>query len=243
MCYNIEQVREKIEKMINRGYITRSDLNGMPEGWVLKAFMHPSVMVVTNEQPHRAQMLTWGLIPSWTKPGNELEIRKHTLNAKSETLTEKPSFKHLVGKQHCLIPVSGFYEWKEIHKSKYPHYIYMKNKEPFMLAGIWDTWKEPFSKITHKTFSILTCEANDLMKEIHNKKMRMPVIISKNDEEKWLNAKTIEDVESLCLPFDDDLMDAHPIDKTIIMDKNGFNVPGVNKKIIYPDLNQGTLFD
>lgn len=243
MCYNVEQVRVKIEKMIQRGYISRADLNSMPDGWVLKGYMHPAVQVITNEKPYKAKELTWGLIPYWATSNSANDIRKYTLNAKSETLLEKKSYKHLVGKRHCLIPVSGFYEWRLFNKSKYPHYIYMKNKEPFMLAGLWDTWNEPGSLITHKTFTIITCEANELMKRIHNQKKRMPVIIDKKDEEKWLTAKDYSTVLELCQPHDDSKMEAHTIDKSIILNKYGYNVSNVNKHVFYPELEQKTLFD
>ncbi|MBI9069659.1 MAG: SOS response-associated peptidase [Salinivirgaceae bacterium] len=243
MCYSIEQVKSKIEKMIVRGYLSHSDFNNMPNAWVLKGFMFPSVQVITNEKPLAAKELTWGLIPNWANSDNAFDIRKVTLNAKAETLLEKASFKKLVGKKHCLIPVSGFYEWRLFNKSKYPHYIFMKNNEPFMLAGLWDTWIEPKTLRAYNTFTILTCEANKLMKEIHNEKKRMPVIINPKDEEKWLNATDYQTINELCVPYDDSKMEAHTIDKTIIMDKYGYNVPDVNKKVIYPELSQKGLFD
>lgn len=243
MCYNIEQVRWKIEKMIKRGYLSRSDFEKMPDSWVLKAYFYPSVLVITNERPFKAKELTWGLIPTWSSANSAFDIRKFTLNAKSETLTEVLSYRHLVGKRHCLIPVSGFYEWRDIHKSKYPYYIYMKNHEPFMLAGLWDTWTEPGTLQTHHTFTIITCEANGLLKKIHNKKRRMPVIISKEDEERWLTANDYQTVADLCKPYDESKMDAHTIDKTTIMKKKGYNVPGVNDHVFYPETEQRTLFD
>jgi len=244
MCYNIEQVRAKIELMISRGYLKRSDFNKMPDSWVLKAFFHPAVMVVTNKKPYRAKELNWGLIPSGTKNmyfANQ--IRTKTLNARCETLTERPSYVNLVGRKHCLIPVSGFYEWRNIHKSKYPYYIYMKDRNPFMLAGLWDTWMEPGTLRVHQTFTIITCVANDLMKKIHNTKQRMPVIIDKNDEEKWLEAKDYQTVLELCKPYDDSKMAAHTIDKSIILRKTGYNIPNVNEFVFHPETDQKTLFD
>lgn len=244
MCYSVEQVKAKIESMIDRGYLNRSDFNNMPDSWVLKGFYNPSVMVITNEKPYKARELIWGLIPAQTRNLDYAHsIKTKTLNAKSETLTERPSYKHLVGRRHCLIPVSGFYEWRDIHKSKYPYYIFMKDRSPFMLAGLWDTWTEPGTMQKHETFTIITCEANDLMKTIHNKKERMPVIIAEKDEEKWLSAKDYSTVMELCQPFDEEKMDAHTIDKKTIMRKTGFNVPNVNAFVFYPETDQKTLFD
>ena len=95
----------------------------------------------------------------------------------------------------------------------------------------------------HETFTIITCDANDLMKTIHNKKERMPVIIAEKDEEKWLSAKDYNTVIELCQPFDEKKMDAHTIDKKTIMRKTGFNVPNVNAFVFYPETDQKTLFD
>jgi len=244
MCYNVEQVRVKIESMIKRGYLSRADFNNMPDAWVLKAFYNPSVMVIINQKPYKARELTWGLIPEQTKNLDFAnEIKTKTLNAKCETLTERTSYKHLVGRRHCLIPVSGFYEWRDINKSKYPYYIYMKDRSPFMLAGLWDSWTEPGTLNVYETFTIITCEANDLMKTIHNKKQRMPVIISPENEEKWLAAKDYNTILELCQPYDDSRMDAHTIDKSIILQKTGYNIPNVNEFVFYPETEQKTLFD
>lgn len=244
MCYSVEQVKAKIESMIKRGYISRSDFNNMPDSWVLKGFYNPAVMVVTNAKPYKARELSWGLIPEGTRNLDYANsIKTKTLNARSEDLLERKSYKHLVGRRHCLIPVSGFYEWRDIHKSKYPYYIFMKDRSPFMLAGLWDSWTDPETLTTFETFTVLTCEANDLMKTIHNKKERMPVIIAEKDEEKWLSAKDYKTVLELCVPFDDSKMDAHTIDKKIIMRQTGFNVPNVNEFVFYPETEQKTLFD
>lgn len=244
MCYNVEQVRAKIESMIRRGYLSRADFNAMPDSWVLKGFYNPAVMVITNEQPYTLKELSWGLVPAHVKNVDFAnEIKSKTLNAKCETLTERQSYKNLVGKKHCLIPVSGFYEWRDIHKNKYPYYIFMKDRSPFMLAGLWDTWTDPETLVQHQTFTIITCEANDLMKTIHNKKQRMPVIIAPEDEEKWLAAQTEEEIQQLCQPFDDEKMDAHTIDKKIILRKTGYNIPNVNEFVFYPETEQKTLFD
>jgi putative SOS response-associated peptidase YedK len=244
MCYNVEQVRAKIELMIKRGYLSRTDFNNMPDAWVLKGFYNPAAMVITNEKPFSAKELSWGLIPSHTPHLDAAnDIKRKTLNARSEDLTERKSYKHLVGRKHCLIPVSGFYEWRDIHKNKYPYYIYMKDRSPFMLAGLWDTWTEPGTMNTHQTFTIMTCEANELMKKIHNKKHRMPVIIAPENEEKWLTASDYKTVLELCQPYSDEKMDAHTIDKSIIMRKSDYNVPNVNEFVFYPETEQKTLFD
>lgn len=243
MCYNVEQVKIKIEKMINRGYISQDDFDKMPDNWVLKGFTYPTVKVITNVKPFLAKDLQWGLIPHWANNSNAYNIRSATLNAKSETLLDKPSFNKLIGKKHCLIPVSGFYEWQSLNKSKYPHYIYMKNMEPFMLAGLWDSWMDSDTMKEHKTFTILTCEANTLMKKIHNTKQRMPVIINEKDEKHWLEANTFKELTALCKPYNDSKMTAHSIDKKIITDKVNYNIPRVNKHVFYPELNQKSLFD
>lgn len=118
---------------------------------------------------NRFDYLKWGLIPSWSK---DAKIAAHTINARSETIAEKPAFRHAIKKQRCIVPVSGFYEWSHTGKEKEPHYIYLKDGSPICFAGIWENWVTPEGSPL-ETFSIITTEANDVIKQLHD---RMPVI-------------------------------------------------------------------
>jgi putative SOS response-associated peptidase YedK len=150
------------------------------------------------------ELLNWGLIPNWIKGiENAKKIRTQTLNSKSETVFEKPSFKYSIINKRCLIPTTGFFEWQHEGTKKTPHFIKLKKSEIFSFAGIWSAWvdKEETGEII-ETFSILTMEANEMMAKIHNTKKRMPVIIDISSELDWLNPKLNKtQIAELMQPF------------------------------------------
>lgn len=151
----------------------------------VKGFSFPETPVIVDENPKVITPFYWGLIPFWSKDSN---IKQYTLNAKIETLSDKPSFRQSVNKR-CLVLVNGFYEWKwldEKGRKKEKFRIFTPDKEPFALAGIYSKWNDPISGQEVNTYSILTTEANPLMAEIHNSKKRMPVVLQKDDEASWL---------------------------------------------------------
>lgn len=151
-------------------------------------------------------MARWGLIPSWAK--DEL-IAKHTINARSETVTEKPAFRHAIKKQRCIVPANGFYEWDHSTTPKKPHYITMADKTLMMFAGIWEYWKNPEGQGI-ETFSILTTESNSAIKRLHD---RMPVIIKPEDVDIWLDRQTTsaELLKGLYKPFSDELIEIYEV--------------------------------
>ncbi len=126
--------------------------------------------VILNSEPTTINLCRWGLIPSWAK---EERIGNRMINARAETLLQKPSFRIPFKKQRCLVLTDGFYEWKKTSDGKIPHRVSMRDDEPFAFAGIWEVWKTPDGEDV-KSFSIITTEPNELMKPLHN---RMPVII------------------------------------------------------------------
>jgi putative SOS response-associated peptidase YedK len=148
----------------------------------------------------------WGLIPSWAK---DPTIGNRMINARAESLTEKPAFKHLVGSRRCIIPADRFYEWRKEGKRKVPMWVYLKSREPFGLAGLWDVWRRPDGGKV-ESFTIITTEPNDLIEPIHN---RMPVILRREDEEQWLDASrtTFAKARSLLKPLTAELMNAHDV--------------------------------
>lgn len=140
---------------------------------------------ITNALPHQIQAMYWGLVPHWSPSGT---IGFHTYNAVAETAHEKPTFKHALGKQHCLIPTDGFYEWQHQGIKKIPHFIWLDGHAIFSFAGLWDTWKDPKTGVVKCSFTILTTAANPLMASIHNTKKRMPVVLLPSQEQAWLTA-------------------------------------------------------
>ncbi|MBI3218728.1 MAG: SOS response-associated peptidase [Bacteroidetes bacterium] len=179
---------------------------------------------------------SWGLIPWYTKPEQSLIIRNQTLNCISEEMFDKPSFRDsLKDGKRCLVPMTGFYEWKWLDskgKEKLPYYIYLKDQKIFSAAGLYSTWHDKANDTTVHTYTILTTIANPLMTEIHNMKKRMPVIMPREFEKDWLNPTlTKDDVLALCQPLDNAKMDAHPISKRITSKKDSTNVPEVMAKV------------
>ncbi|QDU32380.1 Putative SOS response-associated peptidase YedK [Poriferisphaera corsica] len=149
----------------------------------------------------------WGLIPSWTK---DPSIGTKMINARAETLREKPSFRGLYKLKRCLIPASGFYEWKQIVKGKKtPHYIKMLDDSLFAFAGLWDTYLDPGGAEVD-TVTIITTKANEIVGELHE---RMPVIVPREKYNQWLDAdnQTAKGLDSILAPYPADEMTYYPV--------------------------------
>jgi len=165
------------------------------------------VAVVRNAGDHDELVpMKWGLIPSWAKDD---KIANHTINARSETVAEKPAFRHAIKKNRCIVPVRGFYEWSHSGTEKHPHFIFMADKSVMTLAGIWEHWNAPDGSVL-ETFSILTTSANKLILSLHD---RMPVILQPKDYDLWLgrNMQDAHCLEHLYTPFHDDLLDYYQV--------------------------------
>lgn len=183
----------------------------------VNAFTFLKMPVVTQEEADKIQFMHWGLIPPWIKNLAEADkIRTQTLNARSETIFEKPSFKNSILNKRCLIPADGFFEWMDVKKKKYPHYIQHKEKSIFCFAGIYSSWVDKVTGEILPCFSIITTDANEMLAKIHNLKQRMPLIIAPQDYKKWLNPNlSIEEIKSLLKPYPDAHLQNHTVSKLI----------------------------
>ena len=157
-------------------------------------FEYLNVPIILDSKPEIINTnYHWGLVPSWSK---DIDFRKNTLNARIETLEEKPSFKNIT-QNRCLVIASSFFEWRWLDdkgKSKEKYQIYSSESETFAIAGLYDTWVNPMTGIAYNSFSIVTTQANEQMNYIHNHKGRMPVMLKKGDEKEWLkNNNKIQD--------------------------------------------------
>jgi len=148
----------------------------------------------------------WGLIPFWAK---DEKIGNKLINTRSETISEKPSFKYAFQKRRCLIPANGFYEWRKCDKQ--PFYISLKDRDLFSFAGIWEIWKSPAGKLIYSC-SIITTSANEILKGIHH---RMPVILSKENEATWLTNNGSNSLRDLLVPYPENELQLHPISKAV----------------------------
>ncbi len=190
----------------------------------INAFKHPFCPIITESA--KIHVAEWGLIPSWVRPkGTETNIemikraaslRKGTINARSETLFQLPSFRGLVRKRRCLISSTGFFEHhRNPDKTKTPYFIFLKDIEIFSFGGLYDKWFNPVTGQTLETFTQITTPANPLLRIIHNggeNPFRMPLIISPKDEEQWLDHNLLdEDIEAFLKPYPDEKMYAYPI--------------------------------
>jgi putative SOS response-associated peptidase YedK len=164
------------------------------------------VIYKDKNQENRIEFMRWGLVPYWAK---DPKIGHKMINARAETLAQKPSFKHLLKSKRCLVPSSGFYEWKRIDERKVPYYIGIKNSRIFSFAGIYDNWKDSVGNEL-KTFTIITTNSNNTLKPIHN---RMPVILEREFEEDWLDVKThdFDSLKQMLKPYPDDKMIAYAV--------------------------------
>jgi putative SOS response-associated peptidase YedK len=202
------------------------------------AFDHFATPIVTADHSNQLRLLTWGFIPHWSKSkADALKIRTSTVNCISEEMYDKPGFRDAAkNNQRCLIPCTGFYEWKHLNngKVKIPHYIGLKSQKVFSIAGLYSNWKDKESGESLNTYTVLTTTANPLMSEIHNSKKRMPVIIPREFEKDWLNTElTKDDVLALCAPINDSTMQAHTISRLITTRGADTNVPQVMSQVSY----------
>jgi putative SOS response-associated peptidase YedK len=173
--------------------VIRCDLS--PSYNIAPSQMVPCVRNAPENGYRECVLLKWGLIPSWAK---DPSIGYKMINARAETVAEKPSFRKAFLHQRCLVIADGFYEWKREGKAKRPYYIRFKDSRPFAFAGLWESWKDPSHENGRQVDSctIITIEANEFMQPIHH---RMPVILNLRNYDVWLDP-AIKDV-SLLFPL------------------------------------------
>ncbi|MCM3594681.1 SOS response-associated peptidase [Metabacillus idriensis] len=176
---------------------------------------HEVLSVINDGTQNRMGFLKWGLIPPFAK---DEKIGYKTINARAETLADKPSFRNAFRKKRCLVLADSFYEWKRQEGGKTPMRIKMKTGEPFGMAGLWESWKSPNGKTIYSC-TVITTEPNELMSSIHD---RMPVILKPEDEERWLDPSIHDpdDLRPILKPFDETQMEAFEVSSEVNSPKN-----------------------
>lgn len=219
MCFH-NSMSAKAVKLAAR-YGRKSDIveiyqDILDEQYHVNAFNFPKYPIIT--QSDEVQVFNWGLIPFWTKNEKSAdEIKRMTLNARADTIFEKPSFREPIMKKRCIVPSTGYFEWRHEGTKKIPYFIYLKDEPIFSMAGIYDRWLDKETGEERDTFSIITTGTNPLTDYIHNTKHRMPAILSKEDEERWLDTSlTRTEIESMLKPYEADKMDAYVIESDFI---------------------------
>ena len=178
-----------------------------------------SILIVSHKQETHYRQLHlahWGLIPSWTKNPNEAP---KPMNARFETLKEKPYYKKAFQRQRCLIPTSGFYEWASTHGAKQPYFFYIKDYKPFALAGIYDYWPGGEETAEIVSAAIITTDANALLKPYHS---RMPVIIEPHNYNHWLDPENnnTEELMAMLYPREYTELTCHAVSQYVNASKN-----------------------
>ncbi len=257
MCYDVKFLTQKKIKYAKRKGASPEEVKELEEKLIkltggkepqfcVSGFKHPQLLVFIDPQNNDPHLFSWGLIPDWIRNREDAsEIQNKTLNARVESIFEKPSFRGSAGKKHCLIMVDGFYEHYHYKNLAYPYYIFHPNEEPMVFAGLWSEWQgedgNPFFSA-----SIVTTKAKGIMSKIHNnprlKESRMPLILSQKNEQDWLrNVNRKEDVDDFVSenPYFD--LRAHPV--CFIRGKKSLgNVSKASDRYFYPELNLNTLF-
>ncbi len=179
---------------------------GFPPVFAPRFNIAPSqpLLAIPNDGSKQATFFLWGFMPTWAKDSG---FDRKLINARGETLTEKPSFKGAYQYRRCLILADGFYEWKAVGGQKTPHFIFMRSRQPFAFAGLWSDW-ESADGSRLKTCAIITTEPNELMRPIHK---RMPVILPPAAYRAWLDSRPRNDLQPLLKPYPAEKMDAYPV--------------------------------
>ena len=177
-----------------------------PPRWNVAPTQPVIVAVVTNERVRRLRHMRWGLVPSWAK---DPAIGNRMINARAETLAEKPSFRDAYRKRRCLVVADGFYEWRKEGARKQPVWIHPVAGGLLTFAGLWETWRSPEGEVVD-TCTIVTCAANSLIGSFHE---RMPVILPPAARDRWLDPepRRPEELADLLVPFPSELLAIRPV--------------------------------
>jgi putative SOS response-associated peptidase YedK len=166
--------------------------------------------VIVRHERVEAVMMQWGLVPHWVR---DIKATHRPINARAESLVEKPMFRELLKGNRCLVPASGFYEWKKEWQRSIPFYIHLKDDPVFAFAGLYDIWHNPGGMML-PTYTIITTGSNDLMAPIHD---RMPVILQQEDEIRWLSRDplTADAMREMLAQYPADGMEAYPVSERV----------------------------
>lgn len=247
MCYDI---KTKVEAALKRArHYGNEDAIQMlieqfrpfleEEFFHVSGFQHPKMLIYTSENFELPVVSTWGLIPFWVKnEQQQLDIWNKTINARGESIFEKPSFRTSAKSKRCLVYIDGFFEHHYFNGKKYPFYIQRVDGEPIVLGGLWDEWIKKEAGETMNTFTIVTTKANALMKKIHNnpklKEARMPLILKEDEADIWLNG-SYKEAKTMIVPASDGFLKAHTVRRLRGKEAVG-NSPLAIKEYNYPEL-------
>ncbi len=188
-------------------------LNSVPDDWRPRYNVAPTqpVAVVTDANLRQAEWMRWGLIPAWAK---DMEIGSRLINARSETVTEKPSFRSSFARRRCVLLADGFYEWQRSAEKKVPaipYFFYREGHKPFGFAGLWDIWRNPAGEEI-RSCTILTTTPNEIVRPVHD---RMPVMLDETNMWSWILPAEPEKHLALLKPYPVEKMESHIVSKIV----------------------------
>lgn len=247
MCYDI---KTKVEAALKRArhygneeaaqMLIEQFRPFLEEEWFhTSGFQHPNLLIFTNAHSEMPTVATWGLIPFWVKDEQQQRnIWNKTINARGESIFEKPAFRNSAKSKRCLLYIDGFFEHHHFKGQAYPFYIQRIDGESIILGGLWDQWTNHQTGEIVNSFTIVTSQANSLMRKIHNnpklKEARMPLILNEQSAEQWLKGSA-QAAKELISPAPDGALKAHTVRK--LRGKNAVgNSPKALEEFIYPEL-------
>jgi putative SOS response-associated peptidase YedK len=238
----IAQIRDELENWLsqNQGY------------YHVRGFSHPKMMVFTNDDPLKPQAFRWGLIPGWVKDNKSaFTLWNSTLNARGETIWEKPSFRNAAKNKRCLIYIDAYYEFHHLKGKTYPFRIAAADESPLVVAGLWEEWVDKETGELIETATMVTTAGNQHLSKIHNSPKlecgpRMPVFLSREEQNEWLiPCKTEADkahLDSLIRSYPDELLTYKTSPRLAGKEYPG-NIPAITEEYKYPELSETGLFD
>ena len=246
MCFTISVTTDKTKQAIinylnsNQGVQMHFNFDDFGEKHLVSGFAHPELPIVKQGS---IELGEWGLVPSFiVREEQAKDIQNKTLNARSDTIYERKSYKDAIVKQRCVLVIDGFFEWKHTPSEKIPYYIYPTDGTVFYLGCIYNSWVDKGTGEMKDTFSIITTDANPLMEIIHNSKKRMPLILNKNDIAMWIDPESShENVNRLMKAYDETKMGSHSISKDASYANRNRNYPEIKDEVEY-NLKQKGLF-
>ncbi|MCG8696582.1 MAG: SOS response-associated peptidase [Bacteroidales bacterium] len=207
-------------------------------------FAHPNLFIYTNSEPYKPIRAAWGLVPSWVKNTEQKQkLWNNTINARGESIFEKPSFRTSAKSKRCLLCLDGFYEHHHFKGKTYPFFIRRKDKNPMTVAGLWEEWLDKETGELVTTFTVVTTKANEMMAKIHNSpkisEPRMPLILEEKMANDWLTIIENEDdkkkINSLIQPQSNIEFEAYTVKALRAKNATG-NIPEVSEEFIYGEL-------
>lgn len=232
MCFTVS-VEQRAKKAI-REYVKTHDgvqleIDFNEDFFLVSGFAHPRLPIIKQG---KIELSEWGLIPSFAYSEEMArDIREKTLNARSDTIHEKQSYKSSIKDQRAILVVDGFFEWMHQGGKKIPYYIFPKDNQAFYLDCIYNQWTNQLTGELVDTFAIITTEANPLMATIHNSKKRMPLILLKSDISLWIHPETSMNViNNLMKPYPEAAMDAYQISAEASNPRINRNFPGIKER-------------